>query len=374
MRAHEFVILEALKPTEYRNLVKGWDKNKFADIFKSGNFKTDKNGYRIYLPLQASSKVSIQAPEEIQNAISQKGYEIIDYKTGLAKEKESKRVMKIGKLLPPELQQKFANDKTRQAQGSYMVVISRHPYDIAGMSTDRGWTSCMNLKDGINKHYIPIEVKEGTIVAYLVKSTDTDIKHPVARIAIKPFIEENTKQIFFGIENMVYGTNASGFKETVNAWVNQINKQRITPDTILAYKSPLVYNDDRTGMPQKFNKDDPSYLRFIDNPTEEEQLFYINKDSWAINYIKKPSPRAQMTAVQDNPWTIQAISNPTLEVQLYTVSQNGKLIHYLDKTPSEEVQIAAVKQNPNVLKYIIDRFNINPSPEVYKAARKNPED
>ena len=103
-------------------------------------------------------------------------------------------------------------------------------------------------------------------------------------------------------------------------------------------------------------------------------MFYINKDSWAINYIKKPSPRAQMTAVQDNPWTIQAISNPTLKVQLYTVSQNGKLIHYLDKTPSEEVQIAAVKQNPNVLKYIIDRFNINPSPEVYKAARKNPED
>ena len=43
MRYSEFS--EALKPSEYRNLVKGWDKTRYAELFGGRN--------RIYLPLEA---------------------------------------------------------------------------------------------------------------------------------------------------------------------------------------------------------------------------------------------------------------------------------------------------------------------------------
>jgi len=393
MRAREFII-ESLKPSEYRSIVKNWDNEKFADIFNSGNFKTDRKGYRIYLPLKKSTKKIEQVPVEIQNALSEKGYEIADYKTGLAKEKNGKRVMKIGKLLPLELQQKFANDKTRQAQGSYMVVISRHPYDIAGMSTNRGWTSCMNLKDGINKHYIPIEVKEGTIVAYLVKTTDTDIKNPVARISIKPFIEENTSIILFGAESTVYGTDVSGFKQTVKSWIDQVNKTRITPDMVVANKSGIVHDDSRKRIiilskdeqiknilskpysirdiknPSKEAqlaavRQKPDSIKFINDPSEDVQLAAVTKNGQVIEYIKNPSEDVQLAAVKRSGWAIGFIKSPSEKVQLAAVSLHGGPIKLIND-PSEDVQLAAVTKTGHAIEYIK-----NPSEDVQLAAVSN---
>ena len=59
-----------------------------------------------------------------------------------------------------DLLQKNSNEKSVAAslETEYLMVISKHPYDIGGMSTNRSWTSCMNLRGGENSNYVPIDI------------------------------------------------------------------------------------------------------------------------------------------------------------------------------------------------------------------------
>jgi hypothetical protein len=206
-------ITEALKPSQYRPLVKGWDKERYADIFTNSKYNHDKNGYRVFIPIGAVS-VDDTSPvqTEIESSLQQNGFKIVDYAKGIAQKKDTKQNIKIGKLLTKLKQQellgKFNTDKSREGtKKEYMVVISRHPYDIGGQSTDRGWTSCMNLEDGVYKKYVPIDVAAGTLVAYVTDKNDPDLKNPTGRLSIKPFVDIlGTKRVEFGIEDRVYGT------------------------------------------------------------------------------------------------------------------------------------------------------------------------
>jgi hypothetical protein len=109
-------------------------------------------------------------------------------------------IRKIGKLLAKnnvEYDGKPALDwynadpirlkKKIEASDDLMMVISDHAYDIAGMSTGRDWTSCMNIKNGTNKDYVENDIRYGTIIAYLCEASDTNIRNPYARILIKPY-------------------------------------------------------------------------------------------------------------------------------------------------------------------------------------------
>ena len=88
----------------------------------------------------------------------------------------------------------------------YSAVLSRGAIDIAGMSTDRGWDSCMDL-DGnqMHKMYVKKDVEHGTLIAYLIKKKDTNLQEPLGRVLIKPYIagkrQENERgQIELGQE------------------------------------------------------------------------------------------------------------------------------------------------------------------------------
>jgi hypothetical protein len=110
-----------------------------------------------------------------------------------------------------------------QANVQLYIVFSKHSYDVAGMSTDRGWTSCMNIYKGSNKHYIQYDIKEGTIVAYLIKEPDFNIKNPTARIAIKPYVNiEKPDDVFFQPETKIYGTPSVDFNSIVNEIFDKI--------------------------------------------------------------------------------------------------------------------------------------------------------
>jgi hypothetical protein len=105
----------------------------------------------------------------------------------------------------------------------YYIVYSKHAYDIAGMSTDRGWTSCMNIYTGMNKHYIQHDIKEGTIVAYLIKESDFNINNPTARLSIKPYVNiENPDDVFFQPETKIYGSAPGDFQSVVNKIFDKI--------------------------------------------------------------------------------------------------------------------------------------------------------
>jgi hypothetical protein len=68
-----------------------------------------------------------------------------------------------------------------------------------------------------NTHYLPQELKNGTHVAYLVKKGDDKIENPMARIALKKYVNENGHEVLRP-EERVYGTARDSFHHTVRKW------------------------------------------------------------------------------------------------------------------------------------------------------------
>jgi hypothetical protein len=162
-----------------------------------------------------------------------------------------KRPFKIGKVLSKfqddpkvsDVLKSFIHDPMRASTKNkkLKVVISRHPYDVAGMSTDRSWTSCMNMgtkgvnypsqSDGINRRFVSNDISSGTIIAYLVSDDDRHqneklaIKRPIARLLLKPYIDtKDVNNHAYSVER-VYGTPNESFVDFVRNWVDKnINK------------------------------------------------------------------------------------------------------------------------------------------------------
>lgn len=189
-----------------------------------------KGEHTVFLPLSHHEDLTKKVPEDIHNHLRQNGFEVPsfnEYKAGYATDRHG-RITSIGKALnkskaSPELKQKFENDPDRQtsqtSHGDLRVAITHHPHQVAGMSTDRGWTSCMHMYDGCNANYLEKDIKHGTHAAYLVHKDDKNIENPIARIAIKPFTSERGHTILRP-EEKTYGTGNSAFEHTVREWTN----------------------------------------------------------------------------------------------------------------------------------------------------------
>jgi hypothetical protein len=95
------------------------------------------------------------------------------------------------------------NYPNKKEYNDVTVVISRNPCDIAGMSTNRGWRSCMNLYTGIYKHKVEKDVEHGTLVVYLIDSDDKEIVRPLGRMLIKPHVKG--KKTVLRLTDKTYG-------------------------------------------------------------------------------------------------------------------------------------------------------------------------
>jgi hypothetical protein len=300
---------EALTPSQYRPYVKEFNRERYSEIFKTlgDKYDHDKNYYRIYIPLVEGKKEGPVSPiqKEVEDFLKQNGYQVLDYIKGIVKFGESKNTTTIGKALTrmkaDNLMKKFVSDESRKAltsdSGGLMVVISRHPYDIAGSDTDRNWTNCMTMghessprvqklkkeyedliknnpdtedilrkqnyeklsrgedidfdgmkkkfddatavskkidklkkeiesrkERGQNVKYIIEDVKEGSLVSYLINKNDRDIKNPISVLNIKPYINEQNKNDFILVsDEQMYGQGRPEFKQTVDNILSEIN-------------------------------------------------------------------------------------------------------------------------------------------------------
>ncbi len=118
-------------------------------------------------------------------------YKVTDYIQGYATDDSGKQQYKIGRLLKdqPQLLDAFNTDNMRMMYGgNLMIVISRKADDIATMSTGRNWSSCMS-PGGEGTPFIPKEIENGSLVAYLVRKSDVNIERPLARVMIKPYFK-----------------------------------------------------------------------------------------------------------------------------------------------------------------------------------------
>ena len=200
-----------------------------------------------------------------------------------------------------ELSQTFTNSPLRSAKESFQfyIVISQNPHDVASMSTDRDWFSCMDLDDGAQREDVYKEIKVGSLVAYLVRADDKEIKKPIARISIKRFMDRRGKSVAV-TEETVYGQDVSGFKDAVKQWLK--SKQGNVP--------PGVYQRCGGQWSDTFSK------QFLALPTEKQDVikwlhgagndaeydvFFVEIDSTFIEYISGRYDEDEMGMRAENP-------------------------------------------------------------------------
>jgi len=238
---------EKLKFSEAKKYI-GYSQDKYKtlrnDVFK------DK--HRIYIPVEVPEDAIKNNPiaKEIKKYIENRlGSPIdakdFDYMKGLVK--KDKQVYKIGRLLTDnsDILSEFSEDPLR-GNNKLLIVISRHPYDIAAMSTDRKWPSCMNIRgDGSQKKYVKCDVEEGTLIAYLISAKDTDIENPLARVLLKPYKHKKLDDTIYHVSK-IYGLKNEYFKQTVEKWADE--NLNSPARGYFFYRNPQLYGD---GEPEK---------------------------------------------------------------------------------------------------------------------------
>jgi hypothetical protein len=445
VRAREFV-QEALRPSQYRRMVKGWDRTRLEKAFQQWPGEKNRTATRLYIDLPTSQTVT-QADSSVSNKLTQLGYDIVDYRQGLARKKTgNQNPTKIGKILTAAAQQgdadagtvlqRFQNDPKRTStRAEYQGVVSRHPYDVAGMSTDRGWTSCQDLETGGQCRYVPEDVRAGTLVAYMINKDDVNINNPVGRILLKPYINDKN-QTAYGLHDESYGGVTAEFRQAINRFATWLNSQQGVKGAFILHPE-VYYGGPRAGRRLMTVPPDASESDLIDlvsrdergikaildagiTPSEQVLMAAVDYASEALDYIIEAgiepseavqiaavsgqlsgraaailadylgeegldfSPAVKLAAVKRNGNNIQYIINlglldgikPSEELQLAAVSSRGSAIAHLLEVgirPTEEVQLAAVKQDGDAIKFILndEKVKIKPSADVQAAARAN---
>lgn len=252
-------ILEAIPISAYRDVMKQAGevdyKSRYNELF---------NGQmRMYIPLSMDSSANkfkkdknADLHELLTNELTDAGYENIDFTNNTVC--KGRNVLRMGKaishlidILVDQVNDGVygANNRLNKVDAAYtqwqenhkkenremrakanqhdqlMVVISRHPYDIASMSTGRDWKSCMNLFTGHEKEYVPQDIIHGTIIAYVTSIDDKNLNCPLGRILIKPFFGPRAS-ILLKMESRPYPYEAKVIPEwidTVKEWVDKAN-------------------------------------------------------------------------------------------------------------------------------------------------------
>lgn len=239
------VLSEELTPDQ-KEIVDIW-KNRKSNPDISKHVMQGESTIRIPLPDDDDEHVG-SIPHTVRSHLENHGYTIpafSDYRSGYALDKHG-RIVSIGKVLnktkaSAEIKGHFENDPSRQAalKKDLHIAITKDPYHVAGMSTDRGWTSCMHMETGCNANYLKADIEHGTHVAYLVHKDDKDIKNPIARIALKPF-KNSDGHVVLRPEESMYGSGNSKFHDTVHEWASQ----HFPMENGSPYKkSSALYND-----------------------------------------------------------------------------------------------------------------------------------
>ncbi len=250
---YDSLIKEALTDKQ-KSSVDKWPKGDHS----WSNHAFPEGGERTHVPLEFPNHKS-EHQSKVEDHLKSHGIHVHDYIGGFGTDKHGRQVA-IGKALvktkaEPHLVNGFANDPARQqlkAFKDYHVVVSKHPHDVAGMtSKGHSWAneSCMNFSNGQLKGYLKADVEEGTHVAYLVHKDDHNIEKPLARIALKPHHNIDSDDTILRPEHRTYGNAPDAFSHTVNRWVN---KHFPGKEDGIYKKDDRLYNDSGSGRNYTF--------------------------------------------------------------------------------------------------------------------------
>ena len=282
------LIFEALKPSEFRqymNIGRGLAMKRIGQIWsklQAESIGSNRNGDRLYFNI--TEKVDFWGLEEIPISVEindffkEHGFEIVDVRNNKAKNLKDGRIVSIMKILETlrkvdsELVAKYIKEYDRERslmldKQDKIMVISKSAYDLAGMTTDRKWKSCMDIREGENKHYVPLEIETGTLVSYLVNPSDKNINKPYARVLIKPYLNRNDEtDVLYGIEHDIvrYGKRDPEYIKTL---INLLDKAQ----------------GEKTGI---FEINEESYVDSKKREIKKTNNFNFNQELVSIEDIK----------------------------------------------------------------------------------------
>lgn len=388
-------LLEELTP-EQKKTVNSWGTTKTAAKISNHVFPEGKQ--RMEIPMKSAptkSDEKVAPDQEVEEHLNKHGYRVHDYVRGYAKDKHGREIS-IGKVLgrtgaSEALQKKFINDDNRTGSSvkDAKVIISHHPHDVAGMSTGRGWTSCVNMvcKPGAQNYseHLKDDIHHGTHVAYLVHKDDDDIKNPIARVALKPFTNENGHTILKPEAN-VYGLSTRNSKNdmashqitnqaakdlhhTVSSWA----EKNFKPDDKSIYKKHEdVYNDDGHNHAFADNKETVEHI--AKHGDKDAKLALLTQDhshkEHAMNILKGDDDEhivADVATHTNNPVHLKELASHSAPRVRAAVAKRGisELNDNLVDDPSPFIRAAvATHGNPAHLDKLVHdrsksvRFNV----------------
>lgn len=400
-------IQEALPISVAKKYVQAWDPNFHKQVFDRQSRK-DKNAYRIYIPFEQESDRKIVIPQNLldylQSAIPGKPYttDADNYMQGLAFEVANpNRKLGIGKMLARSeggekdltrktdlqaIKKAFDADPQRAAtrKADKLIVFSRHPYDVAGMSTDRGWRSCMNLVDGINRHYVLRDVKQGSIIAYLINADDLNVRKPLARILIKPYQEKGNPKNLVMMGDAVYGTAPDNFKNLVDAWVNKnYNEGKgglfclakglyrdVIPQQIQILGDEQIKQMPVANLVSAAIKDHKLWPRVAQLRPDADEIFWRvaeRDDTRAARLIKQIDLTRFKTAITKKGQIMARLHTQTPEMVQMALDVDPTYVKFVrNRTPAQHaIVLNLVKKNPSSIKSVHE-----PTPEQIQLALK----
>lgn len=285
--------ISALTPSQYRPFMKMFRPDpQLLKIFQKISGRTGSRAMRLYFDFRNDKllkQFSPECPSEIKEYLVEKGFVLEDYVSGTVRDKHD-RVMRLGKVLSknPTLAKTFETDPARKAlvtvtRGKKTICLSMHPYDIAGMSTGRGWTSCMNLDDGINREYVDADVKQHTLVAYMIDTSDRDIKRPLSRTLLKRFYGTNKRHFFYHVEKTYPDRNVP-FLMSVQEFANEnLNKILMGEDGLNGMYSIQsdLYTDTQSNIFPQLSFPDSNELE-VKNILRTNPISLVGEVQWAM--------------------------------------------------------------------------------------------
>lgn len=244
---------------------------------------------------------------KVNTFLHSKEYEILDYAKGLCKPWYKNSPIKIGKILerlkaPEDVVIAFTNGPSRQAARkraeNLRITISRNPMDVASMSTNRGWTSCMNLNGGCHSSKVMMDIKHGTHIAYIHDKDDVDILKPMARVLLKAHRKKysriNGLNKVLVPEPRIYGMSVENFVDNVTKWC----EESFNPETDTIYtKSGQLYDD---GSGEEFVKfDENSKYLHSENARERAFIAMRGTDAHRIQLVSDKDPMVLTSAINN---------------------------------------------------------------------------
>ena len=178
-----------------------------------------------------------------------------------------------------------------------VMVLTWVPRQILTQSTGTIWTSCMSLSNyedhdgGSNKKFVSTGITEGVFIAWLVNLADMKtIKEPIARILIKPFMDDEENIIWW--PSTIYHDGGQGnelklFEKTCRSYMLKKQKDLIKTDMTINIKdSKKVYSDREENKKIIFYKKEilSNELKDVVDFSPSKIIDYIRNGNYDILY------------------------------------------------------------------------------------------